>query len=256
MGLLADVTDRKRAEEANRNLAHASRLAMVGEFTALIAHEINQPLGAILNYAEAAEMLLESSQPNLDELRQILLAIRNDDERASHTIQRIRALAQKRDLELQPLSLNDVVSDVVEFVSRDAQVRGVSIHTELEPQLPEIMGDRVHLQQVLLNLVLNGMDAMIETPIAKRRLAIRTSDDCDGSVVLAVEDNGPGIAAEQLANVFQSFFTTKKGGMGLGLCIAQSIIEKHEGRIWAENSAGGGAFFRFTIPIQREPTAS
>jgi PAS domain S-box-containing protein len=255
MGLLVDVTERKQAEEANRNAAHASRLAAMGELTAMIAHEVNQPLCAILANAAAAEILLESSEPRLETIRQILKEIRHDDERASKVVERIRDLVQKRDIEMEPLALNEIISDVLQFVGAEARQRHVDIQTELEANLPPISADKVHLQQVLLNLVLNGMEAMAEVPLSKRRLAIRTWGGSD-SVELVVEDSGPGIPPEKLPLVFQSFFTTKKGGIGLGLSVARTIIERHDGRIWAENNPHGGAVFRIYLPAGGEPTRS
>jgi PAS domain S-box-containing protein len=251
-GIGRDITDRKRAEEANQKLAHASRLAVLGELTASIAHEINQPLGAILSNADAAELLLEADSGRLDEVRRILADIRKDDLRASEVIRRMRELLGKRPLARQPLDLNEVASGVLELVGGDAARRGVALEIELAPALPVVPGDRVHLEQVLLNLLLNGMEAMAGTPASPPRLAVRTARS-DGGVEVAVTDSGPGIPRERLPRLFESFFTTKPDGMGLGLSIARSIVEAHGGRIWAENRADGGATFRFTVPI--EPAA-
>ena len=251
-GIGRDITDRKRAEEANQKLAHASRLAVLGELTASIAHEINQPLGAILSNADAAELLLEAGSGRLDEVRRILADIRKDDLRASEVIRRMRELLGKRPLERQPLDLNEVASGVLQLVGGDAARRGVALEIELAPGLLAVPGDRVHLQQVLLNLLLNGMEAMADTPAAQLRLAVRTARN-DGGVEVTVTDSGPGIPRERLPRLFESFFTTKPDGMGLGLSIARSIIEAHGGRIWAENRPEGGASFRFTMPV--EPAA-
>jgi PAS domain S-box-containing protein len=251
-GIGRDITDRKRAEEANQKLAHASRLAVMGELTASIAHEINQPLGAILSNADAAELLLEAGSGRLDEVRRILADIRKDDLRASQVIRRMRELLGKRPLERQPLDLNDVAAGVLQLLGADAARRGVALEIELAPGLPAVHGDRVHLQQVLLNLLLNGMEAMADTPASRRRLAVRTAPD-DTGVGIAVTDSGPGIPRERLPRLFDSFFTTKQDGMGLGLSIARSIVEAHGGRIWAQNRPEGGATFRFTVPT--EPAA-
>ena len=248
-GIGRDITDRKRAEDANQRLAHASRLAVMGELTASIAHEINQPLGAILSNADAAELLLEADPGRLDEVRRILADIRKDDLRASQVIRRMRELLGKRALERQPLDLNEVTSGVLQLLGADAARRGVALETDLAPGLPAVHGDRVHLQQVLLNLLLNGMEAMADTPAPQRRLAVRTARS-DSGVEVAVTDSGPGIPPERLPRLFDSFFTTKQDGMGLGLSIARSIVEAHGGRIWAENRADGGATLRFALSAE------
>jgi signal transduction histidine kinase len=224
----------------------------MGELTASIAHEINQPLGAILSNADAAELLLEAGSGRLEEVRRILADIRKDDLRASQVIRRMRELLGKRPLERQPLDLNDVAAGVLQLLGADAARRGVALEIELAPGLPAVHGDRVHLQQVLLNLLLNGMEAMADTPASRRRLAVRTVPD-DTGVGIAVTDSGPGIPRERLPRLFDSFFTTKQDGMGLGLSIARSIVEAHGGRIWAQNRPEGGATFRFTVPT--EPAA-
>jgi PAS domain S-box-containing protein len=252
--VVQEVTDRKRAEEARLELAHASRLALVGELTASIAHEINQPLGAILSNADAAEMLLDSSPPALDQVREILGDIRKDDLRASEVIRRLRALLRKRELEIQPVDLNEVTAEVVLLVRAESRRRGVTVASEPAADLPLVRGDRVHLQQVLLNLVLNGMEAMAGTP-GKRRLAVRTGVNENGSAEVAVRDAGPGIPPDRLPRLFDPFFSTKKEGMGLGLSIARSLVQAHGGRLWAENNPAGGATFRFTLPTGREQPA-
>jgi PAS domain S-box-containing protein len=245
MGLLLDITDRKRSEEANRNLAHASRLAVAGELTAMIAHEINQPLGAISINVDALELLLQSEQP---EVRQILADIRKDNERANEAIYRIRALLRKQDMETNALGLNDVISEALQFVNGDALTRRVEIQAELAPKLPLIRADKVQLEQVLLNLLLNGMESVAELPPTNRFLSIRTALYDNENVTVVVSDNGPGIAPDKLPHIFESFFTTKKGGMGLGLAITKAIIENHKGKIWAENRSSGGTAFQFTLP--------
>jgi signal transduction histidine kinase len=248
-GIGRDITDRKRAEEANQKLAHASRLAVMGELTASIAHEINQPLGAILANADAAELLLQADAGQVDEVRRILVDIRRDDLRASEVVRRVRDLLRTREPERQPLDLSEVTSGVLQLLGGDAERRHVALEPELAPGLPAVHGDRVHLQQVLLNLLLNGMEAMADTPAPRRRLAVRTGRNGRG-VVVAVTDNGHGIPPERLPRLFESFFTTKPDGMGLGLSIARSIVEAHGGRIWAENRPEGGATFRFTVPTE------
>jgi PAS domain S-box-containing protein len=247
-----DITERKHVEDAMQGLAHAARLAVMGELTASIAHEINQPLNAILNNADAAELLLEDGSGRLDEVRQILADIRKDDLRASEVIRHARELLRRREPERRPLDIGELVTGVLQLLGRDADRRQVALEPRLVSGLPVVCGDKVHLEQVLLNLLLNGMDAMASTPVPQRRLAVRTARR-DGAVEVAVMDNGPGIPATALPRLFESFFTTKKDGMGLGLPLARSIVEAHGGRIWAENRPGGGAAFRITLPT--EPAA-
>jgi C4-dicarboxylate-specific signal transduction histidine kinase len=246
-----EITERRQSEEMRQELAHASRLAMVGELTAAIAHEINQPLGAILSNADAAEMLLESSPPAIDQVREILSDIRKDDLRATEVIRGLRALLRKCEMENQPVDLNEVMSDVVLLVRTESRRRGVRVESEPAQDLPLICGDKVHLQQVLLNLVLNGMEAMADMP-GERTLELRTGVREDGSATIGVTDTGCGIPPERFSRLFEPFFTTKKEGMGLGLSIARSLVEAHGGQIWAENNPDGGATFRFTLPTGRE----
>jgi PAS domain S-box-containing protein len=246
-----DISDRKHAEEANAKLAHVSRLAMVGELTASIAHEINQPLGAILSNADAASMLLEANPEKIEDVKQILADIRKDDARASEIIRHIRNLLRKRQLEMQALEVNGIISAVLKFVRAEAHRRHVICEGDLQTNLPILRGDSVHVQQVLLNLALNGLDAMSETPPERRRLRITSAVLKSGEVGVTVCDTGHGITAEQLPKLFQSFFTTKHDGMGLGLFISRAIIETHGGRIWAENNPNGGATFHFTLPTEQ-----
>jgi PAS domain S-box-containing protein len=243
-----DITDRKRAEEAQESLAHASRLAVVGELTAMVAHEVNQPLTAILHNAEAGVKFLNLAKPPLDEIRAILTDIKDNELRASQSIHRIRTLLQKREMEVQPLNLNEVAADVIRLVTGDALRRRIEIKSTLDPQLPHICGDRIHLQQVLLNLILNGMDAMMHSPEGLRHLTIQTFRTGSARIGLSVSDSGHGIPRDLLPHIFESFFTTKKEGMGLGLSIAKSIIEKHNGRIHVDSNPLSGAVFRIELP--------
>jgi PAS domain S-box-containing protein len=243
-----DITDRKRAEEAQESLAHASRLAVVGELTAMVAHEVNQPLTAILHNAEAGVKFLNLAKPPMDEIRAILVDIKDNELRASQSIHRIRTLLQKREMEVQPLNLNEVASDVIRLVTGDALRRRIEIKSTLDPQLPHICGDRIHLQQVLLNLILNGMDAVMSSPEGLRHLTIQTFRTGSANIGLSVSDSGHGIPRDLLPHIFESFFTTKKEGMGLGLSIAKSIIERHNGRIAVESNPLSGAVFRIELP--------
>ncbi len=251
-GALADVTARKEAEaDAQRQraeLAHVARVSTMGELAASLAHEINQPLGAILSNAEAAEILINQNPPALDEVREILADIRTDDERAGEVIRRMRALLRKREMEFQELDLNSVVEDVLRFISGDAALRKTSISAELSPRLPRVRGDRVHLQQVLLNLAMNAMEAMLRQPADKRRLIVRSSANGMDSASLVVSDTGEGISPGQLPHLFEPFYTTKPNGMGMGLSIARTIVEVHRGRIQATNNPHGGATFTVTLP--------
>jgi two-component system, LuxR family, sensor kinase FixL len=244
-----DITDRKRAEEAQESLAHASRLAVVGELTAMVAHEVNQPLTAILHNAEAGVKFLNLPKPPMDEIKAILMDIMENESRANQSIHRIRTLLQKRDMEVQPLNLNEVAQDVLRLITGDALRRRIEIKSNLDPQLPLIYGDRIHLQQVLLNLILNGMDAMMSSPEGLRHLAIQTFRKDNATIDLSVSDSGHGIPGDLLPHIFESFFTTKKEGMGLGLSIAKSIIEKHNGRIRVESNPRSGAVFRIELPV-------
>jgi signal transduction histidine kinase len=220
----------------------------VGELSASIAHEINQPLGAILTNAAAAEALLKQSEPNLTELREIMADIRQDDLRAHRIVEGVRALLRKRELHLETLDMNAVVSSVLSVARPEAEKRGIDLQCALEPRLPLVAGDPTHLQQVVLNLVINGMDAMdgAQAPVV---LEVRTRRDEVAAVVVEVIDHGYGIDGEALPRLFDSFFTTKAKGLGLGLSIAKTIVEAHGGRIWAENASEGGSIFRFTIPV-------
>lgn len=253
LGVSVDITERKRAEaellRQRTDLAHTARVSTMGELAASVAHELNQPLGAILANAEAAELFLQQNPPALGELRAILADIRKDDERAGEVIRRMRALLRKHDVERQPLEINSVVEDVWHMVSGDAALRGISLTADLTPVLPKVSGDRVHLQQVLLNLILNGMDAMAGEPREKRVISVRTRLVDGGQVELAVIDSGHGIKPDKLPRLFEPFYTTKPNGMGMGLSISRTIIEAHHGRIWAENNASGGAAFRVALPV-------
>jgi two-component system sensor kinase FixL len=249
--VIHDVSDRKRAEEAQQNLAHASRLAVAGELTAMIAHEINQPLGAILSNAEAAELLLEAENPPLAEIREILSDIRKNDLRADESIRRIRNLLRKQEMLMKPLDLNETIAATVQLLAGDSLRRHVAIEKDLAEKLPLIFGDPIHLQQVLLNLILNGIDAMDNTPGSARRITIRTKQRDDENIEVTVTDCGHGIAPDIMPLIFDSFYTTKQNGMGLGLSIARSIIEAHEGRLWVENNPSRGATFHFTVRTAR-----
>ena len=250
-----DITERKRAEEATRNLAHVSRLAAIGELTAMIAHEVSQPLTAILTNIEAAERLLRLEQPAPEELRAVLADIHQDNIRAAEAVHRIRTFSKKRELEMQSVRLNTLIEDVLRLVSGDALRRHVQIQARLDADLPLVPGDPIYLQQVILNLIVNAMDAVSETPESERFLWVTTSRKGD-EVMIAVRDSGHGIPKEILERIFESFFTTKQEGIGLGLSIARSIIEAHHGSLWVENNPDRGVTFRLTLPVKAPRDAS
>ncbi|WP_186408331.1 sensor histidine kinase [Candidatus Accumulibacter aalborgensis] len=249
--LLFERRHRRLAEQANQKqrfeLAHASRLAVVGELTGSIAHEINQPLGAILSNADAAELMLESAADRRGELREILADIRRDDLRASEVIRRLRLLLTRHEAERQAFDLNDVVIEMATLLRSEVQRRGMSLDIQTAPTSATLVGDRIQVQQVLINLVLNAMDAVADLPENRRTILVSVSSRAD-AIAIAVSDRGHGIAPEYLPQIFDSFFTTKPQGMGLGLSIARTIVEAHGGRLHAENPPGGGALFRIEWP--------
>lgn len=249
IGSASDVSDRKRLEEANQSLTQMARLATVGEIAASIAHEINQPLGAILNNAETALLLLSSSDAQtLPEIREILEDIKKDDQRGIDVIRRLGALLRGRDMRFETLELDQLVNEAASLMRPEARRRHTSMKVQCDSHA-RVSGDRVNLQQVVLNFVLNSLDALVETPKSQRRILIRTKlDDGAQRVRVTVSDTGCGIAPERLNSVFDSFVTTKSHGMGLGLAIARSIVRAHDGRIWAENNQhGAGATLSFDL---------
>jgi two-component system, LuxR family, sensor kinase FixL len=251
-GVLLDISARRRSEmelqHLQGQLVHTSRVSMMGQLATALAHELHQPLGAILRNAEAAELFLEHDPPELDELRAILADIRADDRRAREVIDRLRALLKRRSIEPLALSVVDVLTNIGALTRADAAARSITVDIEPGSGLPPIMGDGVHLQQVLLNLVLNAMDAIDGANSRKRMIAVRAEYPGGREVEVIVNDTGPGIPSVELGLIFEPFFTTKASGMGIGLSVSRTIIEAHGGRIWAENNATEGATFRFTLP--------
>ena len=241
---LAEVQARQRMAE----LAHLNRFSTAGELTATIAHEINQPLGAILANAETAQAILVSARPDIAELNDIVADIIHDDRRASEVIRRMRSLLRKAPFETEKLDFNELVQETVDFLSALAVARKFELSTLLTPIVLPIVGDRIQLQQVILNLVVNAADAMANTPGDSRTIGVRTSR-VDDFAELSISDNGPGIPEDTLKKVFEPFFTSKAEGMGMGLSIARTIVEAHDGRIWAENRPGGGALFVIKLPL-------
>jgi two-component system, LuxR family, sensor kinase FixL len=255
-GASRDFTDGKRAEQEaqllRQEIAHVGRVSMMGQLASALAHEINQPLGAILRNAEAAELFLQNASPDLGEIRAILADIREDDQRAGRVIERMRGLLRRHNLETRALEVRELVHDVADLVRVDALARQVKLDVDVPADLPPVRGDRVHLQQVLLNLILNGMDAVNGASPENRRVTVTARLDGTQTVQIDVSDSGHGIPADRLAHIFDPFFTTKPDGMGMGLPISRTIIEAHHGRLWAENNHGSGAAFRFTLPVERE----
>jgi two-component system, LuxR family, sensor kinase FixL len=229
-------------------LAHLSRVAMLGEMSGALAHELSQPLTAVLMNAKAARNLLDRQPLDVEQLRGALDDIIRNDKRAGAVIDRLRSLLKKGDSVLQPLDVNEVAREVLELAYGELMSRRITVTTTLSPETPLVLGDRVQLQQVLLNLVLNACDAMSSTPPAQRQLALST-DKSDGVVHLALSDRGPGVPEGQLERVFEPFVTFREQGLGLGLAITRSIMTAHGGWIRAENNAEGGATFRCVLPI-------
>ena len=251
-----DISERRKAEfevQQQRNeLAHVTRVAALGELTSSIAHELNQPLAAIRNYANAAQRFLSQSEPDLSKARDALEGIVRDDRRAAEVISSVRELLKKEELNYQPVRMNQVIQEVLAFIRSDAVLEGLTIETELASKLPVVLGDRVQLQQVLLNLMLNAVDAMNQSKPDLRKLVIKTENREDQSVKVSVRDFGAGIVQTHKDKLFEPFHTTKPAGMGMGLAISQRIIHAHGGSIWAENNPGGGATFYFTLPTSEK----
>ncbi|WJR81662.1 trifunctional serine/threonine-protein kinase/ATP-binding protein/sensor histidine kinase [Bradyrhizobium sp. NP1] len=263
VSFVIDMTDRKRAEEklraseqrlldAQMELARVTRVTTLGELTASIAHEVNQPLAAVVSAGTACLSWLNGGTPNLDEARSAVGWIIKEGNRASEVIRRVRALANKTDIETAPLDVNDVVRESIALMRRELISYRVSLRMELAPALPRVLGDRVQLQQVIINLVMNGIEAMQSVTDRPRELVVRSGQDEAGQALVSVADCGVGIAAENVDRLFNAFFTTKSSGMGMGLSICRSIMEAHGGRLWATANAPRGATFQFTLPVDAE----
>jgi signal transduction histidine kinase len=230
-------------------LARLSRVLSMGELTASIAHEISQPLTAVVSHGQACLEWLSASPPNLEKARLTSVSIVRDGTRAGAVIDRVRALFRKEAPVKDWTDLNEVIRDLTVFLRNEANARQVSLRTQLSPALPNVMADKVQLQQVVMNLILNGMDAMSGMDVRERELLIRSQKDTADQVLIAVEDSGEGIDPETAEKIFEPFFTTKPHGIGVGLSISRSIVESHRGRLWATARPGGGAVFQFTLPI-------
>ncbi len=248
-GISTDIEDRKRAEQLQANLAHVNRVSTMGELTASLAHEIKQPIGAAVTNAEACAQLLDRDQPNVPEAREAALEMAKDARRAAHIIDRVRSLYRKGSSEIDEVDVNEVIGEMLLLLHNEANRDSVSMRSDLADGLPKVMADRVQLQQVLMNLMLNGIQAMAETGGV---LTIKAQLDQDGRVLTSVSDTGVGLPAEKAEQIFEAFFSTKPEGSGMGLAISRSIIESHGGRVWATANSGKGASFHFTLPTAAE----
>ena len=255
IGTVMDVTERKHAEDAlhkaQAELAHVTRVMTMGELVASIAHEVNQPLGAIVTNGHACVRLLSLGVPDLDKSREVIGRMIRDGMRASEVIKRIRDLLHKTDVEKAPVNVNETIQEVLALVSSDVLRSKVELQVELEADVPPVLGDRIQLQQVILNLILNARDAMSGEQTNPREMQITSGKNSAGAVAVAVRDTGHGLEAKDVERIFDPFFTTKAGGMGLGLSISRTIIEAHGGRLWATQNEDKGATIQFILPAGR-----
>ena len=254
--LRKEILERKSAEEALRkaqaDLAHVTRVMTLAELTASIAHEVNQPLAGVVTNGNASLRWLARDPPDLEEARECLRRIIRDGNRAGDVIARLRALVKKSAPSKAPLDLSDIIHEVLAMIDPEARRHRVAVRTDLAAGLPPVRGDRVQVQQVLLNLVMNAIDAMQAVAERPRALLIRAQPHAAGHVLVAVRDSGSGLDPQNLARLFEPFYTTKTEGMGLGLSISRTIIEVHGGRLWATPNDGPGATFQFTLPVGSE----
>src|SRR6267142_2529362 len=260
VGACMDMTDQKFAEGTLRRsldeIAHLNRVAAMGELTASMAHELNQPLAAILSNAQAASRFLAGESPDLAQARECLADIVADDKRAGEVIKRLRGVLKKGEFQPSSIDLNEVVSDAIRLVKNDTLLRNTSVTFEPFPGLPLVRGDRIQLYQVALNLIMNSLDAAAERPPSDRWVSVRTAESEGGGVQLTVEDSGKGVPETDLTRVFELFFSTKRKGLGMWLSISRSIVQVHGGRIWAENSERGGAVIRCVLPVGQQTAAT
>jgi C4-dicarboxylate-specific signal transduction histidine kinase len=265
VAFVLDLTERKRAEKAAREserrynetraqLAHANRVATMGEFSSSIAHEVSQPLAAAATNAHAALRWLKQQPPNVEEALLTLDQIAQNTERAGEIFGRIRALVTKAPQRKDPFHINEAVSEVIELAQGEVQKNRIAVAMALGDGLPLIQGDRIQLQQVMLNLINNAVQAMGAVGVERRELVICTTKTEPNSISVAVSDSGPGLDPANLEHPFEAFYTTKPGGLGMGLSICRSIIEAHGGRLWATANTPRGATFQFALPVQGSVT--
>lgn len=255
IGSAIDITQRKETESELRRqraeLAHMTRITTMGELAASLAHELNQPLTAILSNAQAAQRFMSADPADLEEVRAILKDIVQDDSRAGEVIRRLRAFVRKEQLDFVSLDLPNVISDVALLLHSDAILHNVRIVLQLDQGLPQVRGDKVQLQQVMLNLMINAFDAMKDSHEGKRVVVVRAAADGAALVRVAVHDNGTGLLPDKFDKIFEPFYTTKRDGLGMGLSICRSIIESHRGNLWVESTQAAGATFYFTVPLAK-----
>jgi C4-dicarboxylate-specific signal transduction histidine kinase len=253
-----DVTAEVRANRAETELrklqaglAHVSRVTILGELTASLAHEVNQPLAGVVSSADACLHWLAAHPPNIDKARRATERIMRDAKRASEVVERVRNLAKKAPLQRTWVNLNETVEETISLATRELSQNSVSLETQLAKNLPRVWADRIQLQQVILNLIINACEALTTVEDEPRKLFVSTASEVEGAA-LTVRDSGFGIDPQELEAVFEAFHTTKPGGMGMGLAVSRSIIEGHGGRLWAEPNEPRGAIFKFTIPSKKE----
>jgi C4-dicarboxylate-specific signal transduction histidine kinase len=257
--LLNQIAEQRRTEESleitRTELARVARITTIGELTASIAHEVNQPLAAVVSNADACVAWLSHQNPNLGEARAAAERTAQGATRASEVIVQIRSLINKTTSERKRVHINEIIEDIVALVNLQGMRNNVSVAIELTPDLPVVFGDRIQLQQVVLNLMMNGIEAMIAVTDRPRKLLIRSQMQDAGQVHVSVQDSGIGVSAEVMARLFEPFFTTRSKGIGMGLPISRSIIEAHGGRLWAESTVSQGSIFQFMLPSADGPVA-
>jgi PAS domain S-box-containing protein len=258
VGTIIDVTDRRQAErererlrEAQADLAHVSRMTTMGELTASLAHEVNQPITAVVNGASTCIRWLTRDDPDLGEAREAASGVIRNAKRAADIINRIRSISKKGESKRQLVDVNELIGEMIALLRNEANRYSISIHTDLDPELPKVMADSVQVQQVMMNLIMNSIDAMKDVN-RTRELAIRSRRGEDQYLMISVTDSGVGLPSEQMNQIFDAFFTTKSHGLGMGLRISRSIVESHGGRLWAADNSSHGASFSFTLPIPVE----